>query len=184
MTPSGSSVPPPPRFPLSEVNPGPQTKDDWDKFVRWLLNLYRTFVTTSSSTTVNLAMPAPAAFPIHQPDPRYMTFGFDTVAANAVTPSLRIPFPAERTPAALDISAVAPPVAKPGIYDLQTSVDQITWTSILTAPAQLPTGAYHAATVLLFQPGVKLVPGQWMRAFVEPTSDLTALQIVLQLTLN
>lgn len=174
---------PPPKFPLSTLNPGPETQEDWQSFMRWLLFQWKNNQAVQQQVQANqtLPPPAPVPYPVIQPTPRYITFVFDALGPSLQTSNLRIQLPATTSPLALDISAVSAPVAAAALFDIQTSPDLVHWTSILQAPASLPAGALQAPTLHAFAPGALLIPGYWIRAVPTAASDLTALQVALEL---
>jgi len=61
---SSSSTPPPPKFPRSGLNPGPETPNDWDQFIRWLLKLYRATQPTSPDLSALILSRVPYPVPV------------------------------------------------------------------------------------------------------------------------
>lgn len=178
-----SSPPPPPKFPRSTLNPGPETPADWDTLVKWFLSQNRTISSQSQVTVTQLAaLPIPAPAERLQNPPRYISLGFYFMTAGGQTANIPIPFPADTTPLALDISAVVAPASTPALFDLETSPDLVSWTSILTTPASLPVGQKKLATITTFAAGALIQPGQWIRSVIAGGSDLAAEQVAIVLT--
>jgi hypothetical protein len=172
---------PPPKFPLSQLNPGPETKEDWDQFIRWLLLFWRQNQSSSQLTQANQALEPILPYTILRPEGLPYTFEFDALSASLATNPLRIQRRTATTPSMLDIAAGTAPVTGNALFDIQTSPDQVVWTSILQAPAALPQGSLHAPTVLTFAAGALLKPGNWIQGIVANGSDLSALKVALQL---
>ncbi len=178
MTPVFNPNGPPPKFPQSKLNPGPETRQDWERLIRWLLLFWQRFQTASQSTECIQGFPTAGAVLA----PRRITFVFDMMTvAGAQTSNLRIQFPAEAVPIAVDLAVNSAPQGGAALFDIQTSPDRVNWSTILTTPLSVPQGATGIATVTTFAAGAKITPGSWIRAVIANGSDLTAQQAVIQL---
>lgn len=173
---------PPPKFPTSPVNPGPQSQEDWDRFIRWLLLFWQQNQTVNQSVQSQQQLPTQPPFPIEAP--KYLTFVFDATYPGIQTANYEIQFPKATGPLVANITAVRGPQISPAYVDLQTSPDLVTWTSILTTPLALPLNALSTSPVTLFAPSAQLRPGCFIRGYIPATSDLTALQISVGLLVS
>lgn len=110
------------------------------------------------------------------------TYYFSSLVANLETSHARVPSTQNNdfTPSVLNVNAVIAPTISDAIFDVQVSVDDITWSSILQSPLHLPVGQKFATPTTVFS-GTNIFRNNWTRAIVLAGSDLNAVGINIEL---
>jgi|SRR5579864_95731 len=107
------------------------------------------------------------------------TFFFSSLTASLSSSHINIPDGInDYAPQSIIVNGTAPTAN--ALFDVQTSPDDVVWTSILQSPLILPAAKIFSSPVKVFS-GTKLLRKHWLRALVLPTSDLTATNVNIEL---